>query len=72
MGKRVGRSSGSLKDYTKDDPQTNALAAATSPVTPMGQGQSFTINPRGRAIGVNPQQAIATTYNSDAEEDISR
>lgn len=70
MAKKIRHASGSLKDYTKNDPETNAIAAATGPITPLGEGTSFTINPRGRAIGASPQQAIATTFGSDQEDNI--
>lgn len=69
MNKKISRSSGNLKDYSKNDPDTNALIAATSPTSAAGEGNAFTINPKGRAIGSTPQQAIATTYGSDQQED---
>jgi len=70
MTKKTHPSSGNLSDYTKNDPNTNTLIAATSPIGAMGEGRSFTINPRGRAIGVSPEQAVATTFGSDQEDNI--
>lgn len=70
MGRKSRPNSGNLSDYTKNDPSTNALVAATSPVGAMGEGRSFTINPRGRAIGASPDQAVATTFGSDQEDNV--